>query len=291
MRDVFIRISFVRGIETPLYIAEERNTYFTGDETKMLREEFEKKSFLSDALFKLAIGHDTSFAEYIARTVTGDESIHIKEVHTEYSIENIGHSVRFDALAVDEYGRLIDFEMQKGREPSLEQRRRIYESSLNLAFLAKGESYSSLPGQISIFLLMNDVHKWGEPLYTSYWKDQKCRITDYTMVRHEVNMAYKGVHDEIGRMIHDFGCMRSEDMLNPIMRERMDYVKNTEEVFMEYQSDIEKWMEKGMDRGIEQGRSESFKILLRDGLLTPEQISKSFDVPLSYVKEIAASLN
>lgn len=135
------------------------------------------------------MGHGTAFAEYIAQTVTGESELKIKEVHTEYSIENIGHSVRFDTLARDEFVRFIEFEMQRGKEPYLEQRRRIYEGALNLAFLAKGESYSILSDQISIFLLMEDVHSYGEAVYTSYWKDQKCRITDYSMVRYEVNMA------------------------------------------------------------------------------------------------------
>lgn len=45
----------------------------------------------------------------------------------------------------------------------------------------------------------------NKAVYTSYWKDQDGFITDYSVVRHEVNLTYVG-DDEIGRVIHDLFC-------------------------------------------------------------------------------------
>lgn len=53
-------------------------------------------------------------------------------------------------------------------------------------------------------------------------------------------------------------------------------------------------MQKGMQKGMEKGRKEERRAnvitLLKDRLLTPSQIAKSFDMPLSDVLEIAESI-
>ena len=48
--------------------------------------------------------HGTKMAEYLARMITGDRELRIEKVLTQYGIENLGHSVRMDALAVDSKG-------------------------------------------------------------------------------------------------------------------------------------------------------------------------------------------
>lgn len=257
-------------------------------------EELRRKDFTSDILFNIGMRHGTEMAEYIARTVTGEAGLRIERVWTQYRIENIGHSVILDALAEDSEGRLISYEMQKGEEPDLEGRRRIYEGSLSIAFLGKGERYCAVPRQISIFLLNKDIHRRGKAVYHSMWRDDECLVTDWSMERYEVNMGYEGLDTEAGRMIHDIRCARAEEMLTEVLRKRMNEIKNTEEGRMEYMSDSARLIAKGEARGRAEGRVEgqrkSIETMLRDGLATPEQIAKSFDMSLSEVIKIAESL-
>ena len=124
-REVVIQFSLIPMGVMPSSLAE----YHAGDITKDGLEELRHKSFLSDSVFNIGMRHGTKMAEYLARKITGDESIRIEKVITQYGIENLGHSVRMDALAVDSKGRMIDFEMQMERDKDINRRMRMYESS------------------------------------------------------------------------------------------------------------------------------------------------------------------
>ena len=128
----------------PLSVSEENIGYGKKD-SRMILEELREKSFMSDSLFKIGMSHGRAMAEHIARTVTGCPDIEIERVLTEYEVENIGHSVRLDALAIGPDGECYDFEVQNGMGDDLGRRMRVYEGSVSIAFLAKGERYSALP--------------------------------------------------------------------------------------------------------------------------------------------------
>ena len=98
----------------PLSVSEEGVGYGKKD-SRMILEELREKSFMSDSLFKIGMSHGRAMAEYIARTVTGCPDIEIERVLTEYEVENIGHSVRLDALAIGPDGECYDFEVQNAR--------------------------------------------------------------------------------------------------------------------------------------------------------------------------------
>ena len=277
-----------------LSVKEEEEEYVADNGFNGLFE----KDFTSDILFNIGMRRGVEMAEYLIRTITGDDGLKIKEVWTQYRIDNIGHSVILDAIAEDERGRFINYEMQKGNEPNLEERRRVYEGSLNIAFLGKGSDYSNLPDQISIFLMNWDIHKRGKAVYHSLWRDDDCFVTDWSMERYDVNLAYEGTDTEEGRMIHDLHCRNPRDMLTGVLRKKMDEIKNTKEGRMEYMSDSARLIAKGEARGlakgeakgIAEGKRKSIETILRDKLATPEQISKSFTMPLSEVLEIANNL-
>lgn len=53
---------------------------------------------------------------------------------------------------------------------------------------------------------------------------------------------------------------------------------------------IEEGIEKGIERGIEKGKVEMIRELLKEGLLTKEQISKTSKLPLEKIHEIEKEL-
>ena len=101
-------------------------------------------------------------------------------------------------------------------------------------------------------------------MYTSQWKDQENMVTDESVVRHEVNTRYAG-EDEMGRMMYN--------------------------IRWEYTSDYARWKREGEEKGRAEGRESTIETLLRDKLVTPEQIAKSFNMSLSEVYRIAESIN
>ena len=294
-REVVIQFSLIpMDVQMPSTVGEREEDYHAGDITREGLEELRHKSFLSDSVFNIGMRHGTNMAEYLARMITGDRELRIEKVLTQYGIENLGHSVRMDALAVDSKGRMIDFEMQMERGKGKGRRMRVYESSFNLAFLAKGSPYSCLPSFTMIWLYGEDPHGRGRAVYTSQWKDQDNMVTDESVVRHEVNTRYSG-EDEMGRMMYNIRCEEYDEMNDDPLKETMDYIKNTKEGMMEYTSDYARWKregeEKGRAEGREEGRESTIETLLRDKLVSPEQIAKSFNMSLSEVYRIAESIN
>ena len=280
----------------PLSVSEEGVGYGKKD-SRMILEELREKSFMSDSLFKIGMSHGRAMAEYIARTVTGCADIEIERVLTEYEVENIGHSVRLDALAIGPDGECYDFEVQNGMDDDIGRRMRVYEGSVSIAFLAKGERYSALPRLTSIWFMARDRHKRGRAVYASQWKDQDGNVTDNSVIRYEVNMEYVG-KDEIGKMIYNMGCKEYDKMLDDPIKETMDWVKNTKEGQMKFSSDYARWRNEGREEGRVEGREEgreevrmdAITSILRKGKLSIAEIADSFNLPVSRVEEIARSM-
>ena len=255
-REVVMQFSLIpRDVQMPSSLGESGAEYHAGDITREVLEELRHKSFLSDSVFNIGMRHGTKMAEHLARMITGDKELRIEKVLTQYGIENLGHSVRMDTLAVDSKGRMIDFEMQMEREKEIGRRMRMYESSFNLAFLAKGSPYSCLPSFTMIWLYGEDPHGRGRAVYTSQWKDQENMVTDESVVRHEVNTRYAG-EDEMGRMMYNIRCEEYDKMNDDPLKETMDYIKNTKEGMMEYTSDYARWKREGEEKGRAEGREE-----------------------------------
>ena len=289
-REVVIQFSLIPMGVMPSSLCEREEDYHAGDITRDGLEELRHKSFLSDSVFNIGMRHGTKMAEYLARKITGDESIRIEKVITQYGIENLGHSVRMDALAVDSKGRMIDFEMQMERDKDISRRMRMYESSFNLAFLANGSLYSCLPSFTMIWLYGEDPHGRGRAVYTSQWKDQENMVTDESVVRHEVNTRYAG-EDEMGRMMYNIRCEEYDKMNEDPLKETMDYIKNTKEGMMEYTSDYARWKREGEEKGRAEGRESTIETLLKKGALTASQIAEYLDIPLSEVYRIAENIS
>ena len=228
----------------------------------MILEELREKSFMSDSLFKIGMSHGRAMAE---------------------------HSVRLDALAIGPDGECYDFEVQNGMDDDLGRRMRVYEGSVSIAFLAKGERYSALPRLTSIWFMARDRYKRGRAVYASQWKDQDGNVTDNSVIRYEVNMEYVG-KDEIGKMIYNMGCKEYDKMLDDPIKETMDWVKNTKEGQMKFSSDHARWRDEGREEGREEVRMDAIISILRKGKLSIAEIADSFNLPVSRVEEIARSM-
>ena len=265
------------------------------------RSEFLEKDFTSDILFRIGMESDVRMAEYLARRITGDESIEIDEVETEPVVENIGHSVRLDALARDRKGTLYDFEMQGYREEGMGKRMRMYEGSLTISSICKGKSYSEIPDLVMIVFHTGDPYGRGRPLYISRFTDEEGFVTDASVVRYEVNLSFEGEYT-ISDIIHDMKTSDGNGMETEVLGDIMKSIKESKEMERRYKSDSQMWMERGIAKGREQGMAQgmekgiaqgmekgvekSMEILLRNELLSPEEISRNFHVPLDEVLSI-----
>ena len=79
--------------------------------------------------------------------------------------------------------------------------------------------------------------------------------------------------------MHDFSCSKVDDILNPILRERVRTLKETERGREE--------VCKIMENRITEEKIELAKNAIKSGELTLEQIAKVLDLSLPIVEELA----
>ena len=111
-----------------------------------------------------------------------------------------------------------------------------------------------------------------------------------------VNASYQNVETTLGRLIHDFMCSQSSDMLcEPIAKVTYKY-KNTPEgvdymckAVEEYGLKREKeGIQKGRREGRQEGIIESVIKFIKKGKLSYEEIADNFDIPVDEVRKLAA---
>ena len=81
------------------------------------------------------------------------------------------------------------------------------------------------------------------------------------------------------QLMHDFSCKKAEDILSPILRERVRVLKETEGGRQEVCQIMENW--------INEEKIELAKNAIKKGSLTLEQIADVLELPLAFVQELA----
>ena len=79
--------------------------------------------------------------------------------------------------------------------------------------------------------------------------------------------------------MHDFFCDKANDIINPVLRERVRYLKETE--------GGRKEMCEIMENLINEEKIELANIAIAKGNLSVEEIADVLDLPLSLVRELA----
>ena len=98
-----------------------------------------------------------------------------------------------------------------------------------------------------------------------------------------VNGEYRDLATQIGRLMHDFACTQAKDILNPVLRERVRYLKESEGGTTEMCDLVEEYAEKKVIRK----QLEIAKDLIETTDLSLEHIARVVKLPLDTVKELA----
>ena len=106
-----------------------------------------------------------------------------------------------------------------------------------------------------------------------------------------VNGGYRDLSTPIGQLMHDFACTQAKDILNPVLRERVRYLKESEGGTIEMCELVEEYAEKKAKRYAAeremQVKLKSAKNLLENTNLSLEEIAKYVELPLAAVEELA----
>lgn len=228
-----------------------------------------------------------------------------REVHLDFYCEQIGKN--------GEVIKRFNIEVQRANEGAIPQRARFYASSLDSASLIEKDKFKTLSENIVIFICENDIFKKGQALYNiqRYIEitDEAGNIIEYKPFDDGskiiyLNGEYKNTESDLGKIIHDFHCTKSKDMLCNELRQTAEYFKDKqkeeeemEKLFQfitdESKEKILKQLNEAESKGIEIGKKanalEITKNLINLGL-SFDKIAKATGLEEIEIKALATAM-
>ena len=190
----------------------------------------EKLRLMDDTLMAYAFEDNTEAGTLLLQILIGRDDLIAEEVRTQREYTNpLGHTVRLDVVARDGEGKLYNIEVQRSDEGANPRRARYHSSMLDSRLLEKNKDYATLKDSYVIFITENDVFRSGLPLYhfERMLLEGGRPLNDGSHIIY-VNGAYENSEDPVGKLMHDFRCRNADEMIYPILAERVRYLKEDE---------------------------------------------------------------
>ena len=182
---------------------------------------------IDDDFMRCLFKDNIPLAELVLRIITKKPDLIITDCETQKDMKRLAgaRSVCLDAYGTDSTGKKYDLEVQRQDRGADPHRARYHASVMDIENLHSGQEFKELPDTYIIFILEKDFYGQGEAVYPIE------RINHATGKAFEdgehilyVNGEYRGDSD-IGKLMHDFNCMRADDMNFELMAERTRYLK------------------------------------------------------------------
>jgi len=195
-------------------------------------EAVDKLCLFDDDFMSLVFDRNIEATEYLLNTIFERSDMKVIEVVGQREYKNPvvgGRCITIDIYAVDSTGKVYDIEVQRADSGAVPQRARFHSAMVDTRMLKEKEKFKEIKDSYVIFITQNDVMKGDLPLYhvERVVKEQNRDFGDGSHIIY-VNGAYKNDDTEIGRLVHDFGCVRAADMYNEILKKQVHYFKETE---------------------------------------------------------------
>ena len=151
------------------------------------------------------------------------------------------------------------------------RRARFHGSMIDRDLLGKGKDFYELPESFVIFITENDKYARGVPIYHIERRIEEHDNALFGDGMHilYVNGEYQDVETPVGRLMHDFYCMKSEDMYSKVLADEVKYLKETAE------------------RVAEEKAKDTARMPLTLNKLSHEEISRSTGLSIEVVEELA----
>ncbi len=236
-------------------------------------------------------------AELVLRIITKKPDLIITDCETQKDMKRLAgaRSVCLDAYGTDSTGKKYDLEVQRQDREADSHRARYHASVMDIENLHSGQEFKELPDTYIIFILEKDFYGQGDAVYPIE------RINLATGKAFEdgehilyVNGEYRGDSD-IGKLMHDFNCMRADDMNFELMAERTRYLKENPKGVQEMCKIMEDMrnesLKEGIKRGIKEGMKETALRMLDAGKYALEEIVNISGLSLEEINQLKAERN
>ena len=211
-------------------------------DAERLQEYLEMACLFSDKYFKIFLQNQTyKPAQFILRTILKNPFLIVQNITVQKVISNIGgREVQLDFYCeqIGEDGKVIkriNVEIQRQSIGAIPKRARFHSSSLDSASLKENDPFKALTENYVIFFAEKDIFKKKQALYNIQryieFTDEKGNIrhvkpfNDGSHIIY-INGEYEDTTSDLGRIIHDFHCVKADEMLCEELRKPAEYFKN-----------------------------------------------------------------
>ena len=223
------------------------------------------------------------------------------QTQREFQFTSDGKPIRLDVYNADSDNVIYNTEMENLNHKSVEshelpRRSRFYQSSIDIDFMDKGDSYRKLPDSNVMFICTFDPFGMGRSVYTFKEfceEDSDIELKDGT-AKIFYNCTYKG--DDIPESIREFydyvTTGKTNGQLTQRINEAVEKVRrngNWRSQYMKLYVKFQDAREEGREEGRADRDREKITEMLLDGKKIKE-ISEFCNYPYELVKEVADSL-
>lgn len=217
--------------------------------------------------------------QLLLQIILNRNDLKVQNVQSQYGLKNLqGRSVRLDILAVDKENRAYNIEIQRSDSGAAVKRARYNSSLLDANLTIKGEHYEQLNETYVIFITEHDVLGDGLPIYhvDRMIRESGKEFGDETHIIY-VNAQ---IQDEtaLGRLMHDFVCLKAEKMYYGTLAKRVQYFKEEQKGVVT--------MCKALEEMRKNERIEVAQRMLLSGKLSYEDIADYTDLTIEEVKAL-----
>ena len=151
--------------------------------------------------------------------------------------------------------------------------------------LKEKQPFKDMPERYTIFITEEDKFGKGLPMYHIENKITELCDALFQDGGHiiYVNGEYRNLATPIGQLMHDFSCTQASDILNPVLQERVRYLKESKGGNAEMCELVEEYAEKKA----KMKKIEIAKNFINNTNLSLEEIAKCVELPLATVKELS----
>ena len=239
---------------------------------------------LDDDFMTKCFEENIEATELVLRIVLNKPDIKVVKVQTQYSMKNIkGRSLRLDIYATDSEDKKYNIEIQRADKGAGAKRARYNSSLIDSNILPAGSTVENLTETYVIFITENDVIGKNKPIYhiDRYIREAEEYFDDGSHIIY-VNASYKD-DTELGKLMHDFSVIEPEDMNFQVLANAVGYYKKDKEGIQA----MCKAMEEMIADFVADDRKEAALRLLKQGVLTNEQIAEGVGLDVEVVNALA----
>ena len=198
-----------------------------------IEDRIDQLCLFDDDFMSLVFDNNYEATEYLLNTILSRDDLKVVKIQVQKTFKNHmakGREVTLDIFAKDSTGKMYDVEVQRENVGASPQRARYHSATIDTRMLRSRQKFTEIDESYVIFITQKDSLKGNKPIYHVERKITELGNKEFDDGAHiiYVNGAYKDDNSEIGRMVHDFGCVRASDMYSEVLKNQVRYFKETE---------------------------------------------------------------